>query len=234
MRGVVSALAVVLVGLLLLGGVKVVLGETKQVAGTKHDVATPGTEPCIYCHVPRTDGEEILWASDTSAGGAVSGMKVLCFSCHDGTVTWEGMYAFYPHKTMHVRESGVKGRDCDLCHDPHESPYGKFLKVQGAANFCQSCHTGSGANDHPYDVAARAAGVEPEDTTWDPDNGDFGGTRLFNSDGTGPGDYVKCLSCHATHGGVPDTAFNTMPLGASHDEFLPLCMNCHASNWGLD
>jgi hypothetical protein len=68
---------------------------------------------------------------------------------------------------------------------------------------------------------------EPLDTTWDPESGDDHGTRLWNVVGTGPGDYVKCLTCHAPHGGVPGTKMNTLGMSTSHDEFLPLCQNCH-------
>jgi len=233
MRSVVWALAVVAVVLVVAIGGERVFGESEDVHGTQHDVAPPGGSPCVYCHLPREDDGEVLWARDPSAGGPLSGMKTLCFSCHDGTVAWEGMYAFNTARTMHVTEVGVRGQDCDLCHDLHEAGDGKFLKVAGNANICRSCHEEAGPDDRPVDVDSRAADVEPVDSTWDPDHGDFSGTRLWNREGTGPGDFVKCLTCHATHGGVPETDFNTMPFESSHQEFLPLCLNCHF-NWGRE
>jgi len=233
MRGLIFVAAAVTVALLVLGGGAIALDETKEVAGTKHDVTPPGVVPCTSCHIPRDSEGELLWAADPNSGGPLSGQKNLCFSCHDGTVTGEGMYAFSTDRTMHVRDAGVSGRDCDLCHDPHGAGYERFLKVPGHANFCQSCHERAGAEDHPVDVDSRAAGVEPKDSTWDPNHGDFVGTRLWNAEGTGPGDFVKCLTCHATHGGEPGTDFNTMPVEASHQTFLPLCMNCHYE-WGGD
>ena len=233
MRSTVLAalVAAVAVAVPLLVGAEVVFGQfaEKEVAGTKHDVATPGIAPCEYCHLPSDSQEELVWARDPNAGRALSGQRALCFSCHDGTVTAKGVYAFNPAREMHVREPGVRGRDCDLCHDPHEAKEDSFLKVAGHANFCQSCHGEAGPEDHPVDVSARIAGIEPHDGTWDPENGDYSGTRLWNADGTGPGEFVKCMSCHATHGGEPNTDFNTMPFESSHDAFLPLCLNCHAA-----
>ncbi len=233
MRSAVWVLALVAVVLVVTVGAERVLGESEDVHGTPHDLAAPGDSPCVYCHLPREDGGEILWARDPSAGGPLAGMKTLCFSCHDGTVTWEGMYAFSTDRTMHVTDSGVRGQDCDLCHDPHGADNNRFVKVAGNANFCRSCHQDAGPDDHPVDVDARATGVEPEDGTWDPDHGDFSGTRLWNSEGTAPGTFVKCLSCHATHGGVPGTEFNSMPFESSHEAFLPLCLNCHFG-WGRE
>lgn len=233
MKGALLLLAVFAAVALVAFGAQRVFGETQDVSGTKHDVAAPDALPCTSCHLPRDEEGELLWAHDRDAGGPLSGMRALCFSCHDGTVTWEGMYAFTTARSMHVTEPGVRGQDCDLCHDPHAADNERFLKVAGGANFCRSCHEFAGAQNHPVNVDSRAGGIEPLDSTWDPDNGDFSGTRLWNAEGTGPGDFVKCLSCHATHGGEPGTDFNTMPFESSHEAFLPLCLNCHFG-WGPD
>jgi predicted CXXCH cytochrome family protein len=74
--------------------------------------------------------------------------------------------------------------------------------------------------NHPVDINAAEHGVSPTDRNWNPYQLDYSGTRLWNAEGTAPGDYVKCLSCHATHGGTTGTQFNTMPTAN-------LCQNCH-------
>jgi len=224
----VQVVVVIAVMAAILGSAGIVLAEKKKdVSGTKHDVATPGTQACIYCHLPREQGGELLWASDPHANDEFSGLKPLCYSCHDGTVATIGRYAFTQGYPEHESVPGLKGQDCDRCHDPHETGYGKFIKYDGGADFCNNCHAEAGPSDHPVDVSVSLLGQQPRDTTWDPDSGDSQGTRLWNAAGSGPGDQVKCLTCHAPHGGLPGTKMNTLGVSGSHEEFLPLCQNCH-------
>ena len=217
--------------LVLIAGATSVLGDTKDIASTPHDLAAPGVSPCVYCHLPRDDGSELLWAGEPNAGGQFSGLKPLCFSCHDGTVTATGSYVFDTSRPQHLTNPGLKDQDCDRCHDPHEAKDPQFVKVPGAANFCQACHSRAGPTDHPIDVSARALGVKPTDAHWDPDSGDFSGTRLWNDAGDAPGDLMKCLTCHSPHGGQPNTEINTIAFNSSHESFLPICQNCHYG-WG--
>ncbi len=213
--------------LLVLAGAGIVFGREKDVTGTPHDVATPGNPPCVSCHIPRDSGGQVLWSNDPRDDSGFSGLKPLCFSCHDGTVTTVGTYAFDTTRSEHPRTPSVKQKDCDLCHDPHEEGAGKFVKVDGGADLCRECHERAGPSDHPVDVDTRPKGIVPRDATWDAAQGDFTGTRLFDPSGTGPGYEVKCLSCHAPHGGEPDTSINTIELGGSHTPFMTLCQNCH-------
>ncbi len=225
---IAQAAIAVTVAVAILASAGVVLGEKKKdVSGTKHDVATEGTQACVYCHLPRDAEGELLWARDPNTSGEFAGLKPLCFSCHDGTVTAVGGYAFASGGPEHAGVPGLKGQDCDRCHDPHETGYGEFIKYSGGASFCSNCHQEAGPTDHPIDVDVHVLGTSPLDSSWDPDAGDIQGTRLWNAEGSGPGDYVKCLSCHAPHGGLPDTKMNTMGISGSHEEFLPLCQNCH-------
>jgi len=216
-----AALVVVAIAIFAVSGGRPVFGDEKGVSGTKHDVVTPGTPVCVNCHIPHEAGADVLWAAKPNTDGQFAGLRPLCFSCHDGTVTSVGTFAFDLSRPLHLRSSGVRGADCDRCHDVHGTPYAKFLKLPGGADFCRNCHDKAGPVNHPVDVNARARGIDPVDSTWNPYKGDFSGTRLWNAEGTGPGEYVKCLSCHATHGGTPGTQFNTMPLGGV------LCENCH-------
>ncbi len=216
----VAVCVLVAMGVVLAARGRVAFGDEKDVTGTKHGVSIPGTSVCVNCHVPHDAGADALWASKPNTSGPFAGLRPLCFSCHDGTVTTVGTFAFDLSRPLHLRSPGVKGADCDRCHDAHGTPYAKFLKLPGGADFCRNCHTKAGPVNHPVDVNARELGIAPVDSSWDPYHGDYSGTRLWNADGTGPGDYVKCLSCHATHGGTPGTQFNTMPT-------VTLCQNCH-------
>jgi len=213
---------------LLLASSRGALGEHKEVAGTKHDVATPGTPVCIYCHIPRDAAGQLLWPQGQLDTGSLSGEKRLCFSCHDGTVAPERSYVFDPASSEHPRNPGVEGQDCDRCHNPHGDKYGNFLKLPGGANFCWNCHFRAGPADHPIGVDAIAAGLVPKDSTWDPRAGDFSGTRLWNAAGTGPGNLVMCLTCHSPHGAQPGTQINTVLFAPEQGFFQALCENCHA------
>lgn len=212
----------------LLGSATAGLGEHKDVAGTKHDVATPGTPACVYCHVPRDAAGQLLWPGGQPDGGVLAGEKRLCFSCHDGTVSRDRSYVFDPERPEHKRNPGVEGQDCDRCHDAHGAGYDKFLRIPGGANFCWNCHFRAGPSDHPIGVDARAAAsIHPVDTSFDPKAGDFSGTRLWNASGTGPGNDVMCLTCHSPHGGQPNSEMNTVAFTPSQGAFQALCDSCH-------
>jgi len=234
MTGTMRAFALVgVIALVLLAvGVGVVLGEEKNVAGTKHDVATEGTPPCVYCHIPRDAQGELLYARDPNGVGPYSGLKPFCFSCHDGTVAPLKSYIFDLTRPDHPIDPGVRGQDCTRCHDPHETGYGKFLKLPGGADFCRNCHFRAGPTDHPVDIDALKAGIAPADSHWDPESGDFSGTRLWNAAGTGPGSFVKCLTCHSPHGAQPDTAINTVAVSPLDGSSVSLCQSCHGSGRG--
>ena len=138
MRSLKRAAALVFAGaglLLMVASATVVLGDTKDIANTSHDLAAPGGSPCVSCHLPRASEGELLWAGEPNAGGQFSGLKPLCFSCHDGTVTATGSYVFDASRPEHLSNPGLRDQDCDRCHDPHETKYDKFVKVPGAANF---------------------------------------------------------------------------------------------------
>ena len=226
-RSISAVIAVGAIIVLLFVASGIVFGAEKKVAGTKHDVATPGTPVCVYCHGQQNPEGETLWAQKPNTTGQFSGLKPLCFSCHDGTVTAVGNYVFDTSRPEHFRNPGIKGQDCDRCHDPHEAGYSKFIKLPGGANFCQNCHAYAGSANHPTDVDARAAGITPADGDWNPYASDFSGTRLWDQQGTGPGSYVKCLTCHSPHGSQPGTAINTIPFSMAQQGALPLCQNCH-------
>jgi len=235
MKTVASAIvllaALVIVAMVSRGGLA--LGEHKDVAGTKHDVASGEIPNCVYCHIPRDAAGQLLWPNgQTNQEGPLAGEKRMCFSCHDGTVTRERSYVFDPDRPEHVRKPGFEGQDCDRCHNPHEANYGKFLKVSSRANFCWNCHFRAGPSDHPIGVDSLAAGIHPEDTTFDPKSGDFTGTRLWNVAGTGPGSLVMCLTCHSPHGGQRDTLIMTVPYTSEQGFSQTLCGSCHARENG--
>jgi predicted CXXCH cytochrome family protein len=210
-------------------GVGPALGEHKDVANTAHNVATEDTPVCVSCHVPRDAAGQLRWPNgEPGSSSDFAGLKRLCFSCHDGTVARERSYVFNPERPDHVRTAGVQGQDCDRCHDAHGTQNKKFLRVPANANFCWNCHFRAGPADHPVGVDVLEAGMHPLDTTFNPKQGDFSGTRLWNSAGTAPGTQVMCMTCHNPHGGVPNTLITTVEYNSEgQDAFQALCQNCH-------
>jgi predicted CXXCH cytochrome family protein len=206
------------------------LGGQGTVVSSEHDLGVPaggsGVSACEICHIPHDASGETLWARGPyPEGEAYSGSRPVCYSCHDGTVTAGGAYAFDESATHHPITPGEPGEDCDMCHEPHVPDFGSFLLFPAGANLCKSCHAHASEVDHPVNVDAIEVGYAPLDSRWSPGEGDSSGTRLWDESGFEPGSYVKCLSCHAGHGAEPDTPLLTMSAVESDGEFL--CVNCH-------
>ena len=206
------------------------LGDQGRVAGTVHDLGVtgpPGVSLCETCHLPHDAGAGRLWAGEPRADGTpLSGLSSMCYSCHDGTVA-EGSYVFDRDTGQHPVAAGVTGEDCDSCHDPHVSDYGGFLLFPSGANLCRVCHGEGDKTGHSMDVDASGAGQAPRDTHWDPDEGDFSGTRLWNLAGSAEGAYLKCLSCHAAHGAAFAKTLLTWEDTQGAGIAASLCRECH-------
>jgi predicted CXXCH cytochrome family protein len=235
-------------------------GDHSNVLGTDHDLAVAGENPCEYCHLPHGAAGEFLWptAPSTNPGATAVGassstaIKPLCYSCHDGTPTSVGLTTvFDPTKANHrtkaastIRSStGLPygpGRDCDLCHDPHEVQSRHFIRYQRigrttvlelGGNICASCHSGSngGMANHANNVDPLLAPTAstPTDQVWDPALLDFSGTRLFNPVShyvdNAAGSVVHCETCHTPHGSLTDED----SINAMSTEDSALCINCH-------
>lgn len=206
------------------------LGEQGKVVSSGHDLGAEagfaGVSTCEICHVPHDASGEPLWARGSHPEGTeFSGVRPYCYGCHDGTVAASGAYAFDGESAHHPIKPGQPTEDCDMCHDPHVPEYGSFLLFPAGANFCKSCHAHASAAEHPVDVDTAEVGSAPLDDRWDPEVGDFSGTRLWDRGGLGPGAYVKCLSCHAGHGAVADATLLTM--SSEESGTVSLCLNCH-------
>lgn len=161
--------------------------DKSQVVSSPHNVAGPGENPCESCHIPHDANGDFLWARNPSTSTAGSGVvtanddtgvssdiKPMCYSCHDGGVASVGLLTTFSatHTNHRTRAAssitsapGVTpvtyrgpGRDCDLCHDPHDDGNSKFLKyerytthaypagwysINKGGNVCASCHTGN-------------------------------------------------------------------------------------------
>jgi predicted CXXCH cytochrome family protein len=127
----------------------------------------------------------------------------------------------------------VEHQDCDRCHDPHRGDNWQFTPGDipasyRGANVCSLCH-GTGGHSHPIDVLTDL----PQDRTWDPyaSTPDFSGTQIWDSAGaqeipTGTA-YIKCETCHMSHGAVPDTDLNSMAYSDAESSNSPICVNCH-------
>ncbi len=220
---VVVAAAAACAGLVSMGLTR---GEQGAVIGGPHDLGAvsgnAGVSACEVCHLPMDADSPPLWQTDPHAGDdRLSGLAASCYSCHDGTVASSGLHVFDAALSQHVVRPNEPGKDCDMCHDPHVSEYGNFLRFPSGANLCRTCHTMGG---HPVNVDAAAQGDLPSDPSFDPATGDVSGSRLWNADGTAPGTTVKCLSCHAAHGAANDKLVS-VPDGDRGSSAL--CANCH-------
>ena len=223
-----------LVSLMALGSIALAAGEG-QVVGTKHDLSGGGTPVCESCHVAHDSSGDFLWArAPNTSGGTFRGLRPLCYSCHDGTITGTGLYVFGASTQSHKVEplasgKSPEGKDCDRCHDPHDNSKIKFLTVTAGANVCANaspCHgTKEGHDDHPVNSLTNL----PLLRSWDPAaTPPVVGTRLWDTTGTsvvasGPG-YIKCETCHSPHGGLTEK-LNTMATAQD-----ALCNNCHPSS----
>jgi len=208
------------------------LGEQGKVISSEHDlgvVANPaGVSACETCHLPHDASGESLWDKDPHPeGDPFSGFKPLCYSCHDGTVVASGAYVFDPGVAQHPSTPEMSPEDCDRCHDPHVPDYGNFLLFPAGANLCKACHAHGNDENHPLNVDASNVGYGPRDSHWSPNDGDVSGTRLWDDNGSQPGDYVKCLTCHAAHGAASSTTLLTMRYRDATSTGSPLCRNCH-------
>jgi len=242
-------------------------GDHSNVINTVHDImrGLPDANPCEGCHLPHDAEGAFLWARTPNASGgggsvgpnSTTAIKPLCYSCHDGTVAVTGTpTVFEPTKANHRTKSAGTiitsgpnegqtygpGRDCDLCHDPHDNGNTDFLRyerttslgtsiITPGGNVCASCHAGNldlslgGTSiNHKTHIVPSAAST-PADAVWNPVRGDYSGTRLFdpNTDrvSTAPDAVMACETCHTPHGSVTDEdSLNTMTSAE-------LCINCH-------
>jgi len=206
-------------------------GEQGAVIGGPHDLGavsgSTGVASCEVCHLPGDASSPPVWSKDPHTDDEqLAGIAASCYSCHDGTVTGSGLHVFDAALAQHAVQPDVPGKDCDLCHDPHVSEYGSFLKFPSGANLCRTCHTKTG---HPVNVDAAAPGDLPSDPTFDPATGDFSGSRVWSEDGAAAGNTVKCLSCHAAHGAGDD---NLVSIAPGEIGTAVLCANCHQREAG--
>ena len=138
--------------------------------------------------------------------GISSDIKPLCYSCHDGTTATAGVArVFSPSHTNHrtraasaLRTSGSTagqpygpGRDCDLCHDPHDDGNTNF-RVVNADGSISTTQAWTGASS--FLKYERRGGTAPN----------FTYTTLY------PGGDV-CGSCHSGNMANSATA-KTHPL----------------------
>ncbi len=225
----VAFLGVLLAWLMTFG---LTLGDQGKVISSEHDLGVvdyrSGVSACETCHLPHDASGESLWARDPHPeGDPFSGSQPLCYSCHDGTVTASGAYTFDLGVAQHPITPGETGEDCDMCHDPHVPDYSNFLLFPAGANHCKTCHALGSDKDHPLNLAVVDAGYAPQDDRWNPNDGDFKGTRLWDASGLQAGGYLKCLTCHAAHGAMTSATLLTMSYRDATSAASPLCRNCH-------
>lgn len=208
-----------------------ITGEQKgTIYDTAHDLGSAGNPTCLQCHTPHNATADYLWARTPNYTYG-SGLIILCFSCHDGSITSKGWFIGDPSMYNHKVNASVTGNDCDRCHDPHYDTW-KFISTSTTnATFCGDCHN-VGGKSHGME-GADVSKYPPADYAWDPyaSPPDFNGTRLWDSTDwqtwtkSNTEGIILCMTCHTPHGAsyVDLTAMNSTGPGKSS----PLCDNCH-------
>jgi len=197
------ALVVLVVVLVAFAGTALAAGtdDHSLVIGSAHDLAQGGNS-CESCHTPHDSKGAFLWAYpvNTVSGpgvsvpsGASTAIKPLCYSCHDGTITVNDPYAaFDPTTAQHLTKSkavyGKTGRDCDLCHDPHNGPrtFIRYTRTSGGVvstwpdnspkiisndpNVCASCHSDKQEGGVDRSWKGPNGTVNPPGPSQDPNN----------------------------------------------------------------
>ena len=223
------------------------------VVGSPHDMfaSGKGTDPnvCSYCHVPHNGAGDKIWSTFTNESrlttGPFPGIGNMCYSCHDGTVSFEALYVFNPGKQHHKITAG---EDCDMCHTVHDNTNGMFMIIPasesaataGDPTYCETCHDATpypgaeslgdhiGGSQHPYSSGggcylchsahARVNYTTPELThpiLW--------------------GDNTDSNMCRLCHSGLVTEAFQPTTGGNKHPAILTtagtwgkvLCSDCH-------
>ncbi len=86
-------------------------------------------EKCQECHLSRIGGGSGLGSMMRGLPTMRKPMRTLCFTCHE----------LAPRKWAHA--PAVAGA-CNLCHDPHNSPYPALLLRADQKELCGQCHEG--------------------------------------------------------------------------------------------
>ena len=200
------------------------------VAGSKHDMyfLGKGTDPnvCSYCHIPHNAAGEKIWSKWANEARLTSGpstaMGNMCYTCHDGTVTWRGQIAFGSPSQQHKIPAG---QDCDMCHSVHDNTNFRFMKVAQIVEFtyCPSCHN----------AAVNAGGLG--DHVSAPGNHQSCNVCHSGDDLENLGDSLDNATCHLchvrAHGGASETIGNiTNPILSNYNKDSQLCGGCHSDN----
>jgi predicted CXXCH cytochrome family protein len=196
-----------------------------SLAGSKHDLSTPGTpEPCAFCHTPHSDTDgpiAPLWnrmpvtgvtfqmyqsSSMTNPCPATPGSaSMACLSCHDGVLANNDKHDLVNAPGPGGVPDMTSQPNCRRCHgtmygDPPAFRIGTDLR-----------------NSHPISMAYPTAGPStryqtPPDANsgWSSTNG----LRLYSG-------KVECPSCHNVHNPT------VRPFLRKANGSDSLCLTCH-------
>jgi len=116
---------------------------------------------------------------------------------------------------------------CVSCHDPHGTPYPKFLvKTLDGGALCTACHAKRYWNTNPaVHNTSMALWNGTGQNPWKEDLGVAG----FTDDTP---QLQSCLACHSSHGGVAGKSLlrGTNPVTQTVDGEEWTCLNCHNGN----
>ncbi len=209
--------------------------QQKGTAQTKHDMYSSGkgTDPnvCSYCHIPHNAAGDKIWSFFANEAQLKNGPSTpignMCYTCHDGTVTYLGLYSvFSPYVQNHKIPPG---EDCTLCHSVHDNTNGEFMKVAMVQDsYCAACHNAEqnagGWGDHT------GPGNHPSYWTEKPphNTGVQGCTHCHG----GNGNTGSCNLCHETgHGAAKfSTPEVSHPILRDDNTDSAYCASCHLVN----
>jgi hypothetical protein len=116
------------------------------------------------------------------------------------------------------------GRDCDMCHDPHETTSRQFIRYQRigsstilpvGGDICGACHSGAINSPTSPSMANHKVGYVPTaasaplQTVFNPPTSTGTPLWLANASGvlqpsTAAGAVIQCKSCHTAHGSLQE------------------------------
>jgi predicted CXXCH cytochrome family protein len=147
-----------------------------------------GTFSCAYCHGAQGVAKHAPPKRDAA----------LCFDCHTDMAD--------KLKKRKYQHGPILAGMCEICHDPHGSPYPALLRAP-INDLCESCH--EQIRKGPHIVRTTTGEGHPLEGKTDPSK-------------QGSGRQMSCISCHNPHAGDVRYFFQN-----NAEDRMLLCQMCH-------
>lgn len=198
------------------------------VSGSKHDLSTATTSPCVYCHTPHgantnppmqkvplwnvkqnVPATYQMYSSPTMSNpspSTPSGYSLACLSCHDGSGTiGDGV-----HQIDYFHGPGlVDDINCNKCH-PGSRPDQSGMY----SDILLNAITTDLRNDHPISVPYPTSAQDPDFFTPPDTQKGWSDVPLYEG-------KIECGSCHDPHNPTNTPFLRKSNAGSG------LCLTCH-------